>query len=311
MTVRVLITGGAGFQGSHLTDLWARSGHQVTVLSTYSEHAEQNLEEAPDGVSIVWGSVTDAEVVTKSVRGHDLVVHMAAHINVDESRVSPRVFVEVNIGGTLNVLEAVRETGARLIHASSCEVYGSVEGGSLKESAEFRPHSPYAASKAGADRLCFAYQKTFDVNVTIMRPCNVYGERQRAGRGGALIPIFASLAAEGEPLTVFGTGDQQREYIHVRDLVRAYDLVAKRDDTAGLALNVGTGQTHSVREIADYISAKADVPVTFGPARPGEVDRFVLDSSRIHALGFEPEVSFEDGLSEYLDWRLQPRSDAG
>ena len=299
--MRILINGGAGFQGSHLAEKWISDGHDLTILNTYSDEAKQNISSFANDVSIVWGSITDREIVEKTVRGHEVVVHLAAHVNVDESIANPRVFLDVNAGGTLNVLEAVRHTGARMIHASTCEVYGYTENTPVTEHAEFRPHSPYAASKAAADRMCFAYYKSYGLDVTIVRPSNVYGERQKAGRGGAVIPIFASLAAEGKPLTVFGSGTQSREYIHVQDLASAYDLILKRTDLAGTILNVGTGETPSVLEIATFISERLGVPIENGPARPGEVPGFALDSSAIKALGFEPEVKFWDGLARYLN----------
>ena len=299
--MRILLTGGAGFQGSYLAERWLSAGHDITILNTYSDGALQNISSFSSEISVVWGSVTDSEVVDKTVRGHDVVVHMAAHINVDESIVAPRGFLDVNVGGTLNVLEAVRQAEARMIFASSCEVYGHAEKSSVTEHAELRPHSPYAASKAAADRMCFAYHMSYGLNITIVRPCNVYGPRQKSGRGGAVIPIFASLATRGKPLTVFGSGVQRREYIHVKDLTSAYDLILQRSDLTGVTLNVGTAETPSVKEIADFISAKKGVPIKHEPPRPGEVPGFALDSSRIKALGFDPQVKFWDGLSSYLE----------
>ena len=300
--MRVLITGGAGFQGSHLTERLLRAGHEVTVLSTLSDEAEHNVAACMSDISIVWGSITDAEIVDKTVRDQDAVVHAAARVNVDESIDSPVSFLTVNVLGTYNVLEAVRKAGTRLIHASTCEVYGSSTPSPLTERADLRPHSPYAASKAGADRLCYAYHKTYGVDVTIVRPCNIYGERQKSGSGGAVIPIFASLADQRKPLTVFGTGEQRREYMHVSDVVSAYELILDRDDLKGEVVNVGSGEAVSIKEIADFISEKAGVEVRYQPARPGEVPGFELDSSFARRLGFDPNVRFWDGLTSYLDW---------
>ena len=298
--MRILLTGGAGFQGSHLAQRWAATGHSVTILNTYSELAEQNLASFRSEVRIVWGSVTDAEIVKKTVRDHEVVVHLAGMINVDESIASPLRFLDVNIGGTMHVLEAARHSGARMIFASSCEVYGYSGESPLDEQAELRPHSPYAASKAGADRMCFAYHRSYGVDVTVLRPCNIYGERQKAGPGGAVIPIFASLAARGKALTVFGSGDQRREYMHVSDLVEAYDLVLGRGDLSGIVLNVGTGETPSVKEIASFVADKIGAPIAHEKPRSGEVPGFSLDSGRIRGMGFSPRVKFWDGLNTYL-----------
>jgi dTDP-glucose 4,6-dehydratase len=278
----------------------------VTILNTYSAQAERNVASFPNEVSCVWGSVTDREIVEKTVRGQEVVVHLAALINVDESITSPRSFLEVNLGGTLNVLEAVRQTGARLIYASSREVYGHVQDSPVREDTELQPHSPYAVSKAGADRMCFAYHTSYGIDMTILRSCNVYGERQKSGPGGAVIPIFTREAAEGGPLTVFGTGDQRREYMHVEDLVVAYDLILRHDGLAGATINVGTGETVTVQEIARYIAAAMGVSIAQKPARPGEVPGFVLETSKIRDLGFSPRIKFWDGLKAYLEfWRAE------
>lgn len=300
--MKILVTGGAGFQGSHLVDQWIEDGHQVTVLNTYSDAGRANLARAVErGCTVVWGSVTDPEIVGKTVRGQDVVVHLAARVNVDESLRDPRAFAHVNIEGTLNVLEAVRTNGNRMIYASTCEVYGASTQAVTNEEAEMRPASPYGASKAAADRLCSAYHTSFATDVTILRPCNVYGERQKAGAAkGAVIPIFAELAAAGKPLTVYGEGKQQREYIHVEDLVRAYDLVLRREDLAGRVFNVSAGESVSVLSIAHCVSERFQVPIVHQPARSGEVVGFHLDSSQIMNLGFRPQISFWTGLEAYL-----------
>jgi dTDP-glucose 4,6-dehydratase len=279
---------------------WVKDGHTITVLNTLSEAAKANVSTFERDVTLVWGSITDREIVEKTVRDQDVVVHLAAHINVDESLATPRNFVDVNVAGTMNVLEAVRATGCRMIFASSCEVYGYSVKSPVSEGAEMRPYSPYAASKAAADRMCFAYNASFGTNVVIVRPSNVYGERQKSGRGGAVIPIFANLGASGKPLTVFGDGKQRREYIHVRDLVKAYDMILHNTDIAGKVFNVGTGDTPSIGEIAEFIGLRTKVPVINQPPRPGEVPGFELDSSAINSLGFQPDISFWDGLEAYL-----------
>ena len=151
--MRVLVTGGAGFQGSHIIKHLVQGGHQVTVLNTPSIEAERNIASFAKDISIVWGSVTDRDIVSKSIRDMDLILHLAAQINVDESIDSALSFIEVNVLGTYNVLEGVRKYGCRLIYASSCEVYGYSGASLVKEDAELRPHSPYAASKASADSM--------------------------------------------------------------------------------------------------------------------------------------------------------------
>ncbi len=305
--MKLLVIGGGGFQGSHLVEHWLKRGHDVTVLNTWSEQTDQNISSFAKHIRLVWGSITDREIVEKTTRGHEVVVHLAARVNVDESIGAPGSVVEVNVLGTQNVLAAAVKYGARVIHASSCEVYGSAKPVPVTENSALLPHSPYAASKAGADRLCFAYHKTYGLDVSILRPCNIYGERQKETSGGAVIAIFVRRALEGKPLTVFGTGQQRREYMHVSDLVVAYDLVLNRSDLAGETLNCGTGEAISIRDLAEFIGPRMGVSVEYGPARPGEVPEFLSDSSKIRALGFTPSMKFWDGLERYIEWRKNRR----
>ena len=302
--MRILIIGGSGFQGSHIAEACLKAGHRVSVLNTLSETAERNMAPFVKDVPVVWGSVTDSEIVRKSVRGHDLVIHLAARINVDESIHVPYEFLMSNVVGTHNVLEAVRTHSSRLIYASSCEVYGNaITAARVTETAELRPHSPYAASKAAADRMCFAYWMTYGINVTIVRACNIYGPRQRGGKGGAVIPIFLERALARQPLVVNGTGEQRREYMYIDDLVAAYMCILGRDDLQGEVLNVGTGESPSIKEIAAVISEKLGTRIEHEPMRCGQVMGFSLDSGKARKLGFTPQVTFWDGLERYIGWK--------
>lgn len=304
--MRILITGGAGFQGSHLAEALVAAGHSVTILNTYSLDALKNVSAILDKITVIWGSVTDKELVEKSVRGHDVVFHLAARINVDESLKDPLSFFYANILGTYNILEAVKKVGARLILTSTCEVYGDghnlKEGELLSESAELRPNSPYAASKAAADRIAHAYYKSYGVNVVIIRPFNIYGERQKSGLFGALIPILIAKALHGENLTVFGDGTATRDYSHVSDIIQAYQTVLAHDHLAGQAINFASGENVRVRDIAEYIANKLKVAVVYGPTRPGEVTRFPADITIAKSLGYEPRVNIWEGIDRYIAW---------
>lgn len=304
--MKILITGGAGFQGSHLAESLLKKGHQVTVLNTFKDEKLKNIESFKDQVQVVFGSITDPVLVEKTVRGHDVVFHLAANVNVDQSLKDPKSFVDVNVVGTYNVLEEVRANGIRMIHASTCEVYGDghdlAANELLDETAELKPNSPYAATKAGADRLAYAYYKSFGVPVTIVRPFNIFGERQKSGTFGALIPILVRKAMIGEPLTVFGDGSATRDYLHVSDLVRAYELVMETPGLEGKSINFGSGINTSVLDIATYIAKQFNAEIKHGPARPGEVTRFPADISYAKSLGFTPEVSIWEGIDRYIAW---------
>jgi len=307
--MKIVITGGAGFQGSHLAESLIAQGHSVTIINTFAEEKLRNIAPFEDRVRVVFGSITDPVLVEKTLRGHDLVFHLAANVNVDQSLKDPKSFLDVNIIGTFNILEQVRALGIRMIHASTCEVYGDghdlKDGELLDETAELKPNSPYAASKAGADRLCYAYYKSFGVNVTIVRPFNIFGERQKSGTFGALIPILVRKAMTGDVLTIFGDGSATRDYLHVSDLVSAYELVMNTKGLEGKSINFGSGQNTSVKDIAEYIAKKFNAEIKHGPARPGEVSRFPADISFAQSLGFTPNVGIWEGIDRYITWAKQ------
>jgi len=304
--MKILVTGGGGFQGSHLVEYLLDKGHEVSVLNTYSDKSIANLSQVLPKINLIWGSITDKELMDKSVRGHDVVYHLAAHINVDESLQDPLVFLNVNVIGTYNILEAVRKYGNRLILGSTCEVYGDGHkmkvGELLNEKTELRPNSPYAASKASADRLAYSYYKSYGVDVTIVRPFNVYGERQKSGLFGALIPILVAKAMKHEDLVIFGSGEATRDFSHVSDVIRGYGMVLERNDLKGEVINLASGQNTSVKDIAEYIAKKIGVQVLHGPARLGEVSNFLADISLAKSFGYEPKIGIWEGIDRYIEW---------
>jgi dTDP-glucose 4,6-dehydratase len=305
--MKVLVTGGAGFQGSNLCRALLARGDQVTILNTYSERSQQNLERFDlQAATVVWGSITDAEIVAKTVRGHDLVMHLAANIHVDESRDKPGDYYRANVLGTLNVAEACREHDAPLFHVSTCEVYGA--GSSITEDYPLNPQSPYAASKAGADRLAYAHAVTYGQRVLIVRPSNVYGPGQRYGTRGAVIPIFVKRALAGQPLIIYGDGSQSREFVYVEDLAQGYADLARQlvRNTRRLpcVLNLGSGATVTIRGLAELVieATGSTSTIRHTSPRPGEVDTFRLDSTLARSYGINCASSFGGGLVAYADW---------
>jgi dTDP-glucose 4,6-dehydratase len=260
----------------------------------------------------VWGSITDAEIVAKTVRGHDLVMHLAANIHVDESRDKPGDYYRANVLGTLNVAEACREHDVPLFHVSTCEVYGG--GSCITEAHALNPQSPYAASKAGADRLVYAHALTYKQRVLIVRPGNVYGPGQRYGTRGAVIPIFVKRALAGEPLVIYGDGSQSREFVYVEDLAKAYlDLLdawleslkfLRCNYRAARVLNLGSGSTVTIRTLAGLVVEATEnrSEIQHAPPRPGEVSAFRLDSTLARSYGVTFPTHFDDGLAKYIDW---------
>jgi dTDP-glucose 4,6-dehydratase len=304
--VNVLVTGGAGFIGSHLVDLLLEEpGATVTVLDRLSIGGSlANLEqhEADPRLRFVRGDVTDAATVGSLVREAEAVVHAAAESHVDRSIEAPAGFLTTNVVGTQAVLDACRDHGTRMLMVSTDEVYGpgDPDGGRFDEDRALDPRSPYAASKAAADLLCRAYRKTYDTDVTVVRGTNAYGPRQieRA------VPTYAIAALEGNEVPVYGRGDQRREWLHVRDWSRGA-LVALRQGEPGAVYNIGGGREVSNIELARAICELAGASeslVTFVPDRPGHDFRYGVAVERLAALGWRPQIEFEDGLAETVAW---------
>ncbi|HEV8681908.1 MAG TPA: dTDP-glucose 4,6-dehydratase [Actinomycetota bacterium] len=307
MTERhVLVTGGAGFIGSHLVDrLLEQPDTRVTVLDRLSTGGSRaNLEdhEEDQRFRLVVGDVVDAHAVGELVGTADAVVHAAAESHVDRSIDAPTEFLRVNVLGTQTVLEACRETGTRLLMISTDEVYGAGDpsGGVFDEGHALAPRSPYAASKAAADLLCHAYVVTYGANVTVVRGTNAYGPRQIE----RVVPTYAIAALEGRPLPVYGKGEQRREFLHVWDWVRAAVLVLD-EGKPGVVYNVGGGYELSNLELARAVCRLAGAPeslITSVPDRPGHDFRYGVAAGRVRALGWRPEVSFEEGLAGTVGW---------
>jgi len=307
MTVadHVLVTGGAGFIGSHLVDLLLEQGRRVTVLDRLSHGGSRRNLEAHDAdprLRFVEADVNDATVVREILGGVDAVVHAAAESHVDRSIEDPRPFFESNLMGTQTVLEAVRAHGTRMLMISTDEVYGPGDpgGGLFDEDAPLRPRSPYAASKAAADLACQAYVTTFGVDVTVVRATNAFGPRQIE----RVIPTYAINALEGRPVPVYGEGRERRELLFVRDWVAAAAIVLDRGE-AGVLYNIGAGHELENAELASRVVTLAEADpalITFVPDRPGHDFRYGVTADRVLALGWRPETTFEDGLAETVAW---------
>jgi dTDP-glucose 4,6-dehydratase len=307
----VLVTGGAGFIGSHLVDaLLADANAHVTVLDRLSIGGSRaNLEQHDQDprFNFVQGDVNDEALVRELVGGADAVIHAAAESHVDRSIDAARGFLESNVMGTQSVLEAARDGGVRMLMISTDEVYGegAREGGSFTEDAPIAPRSPYAASKAAADLLCAAYRTTYGVDVTVVRGTNAYGPRQIE----RVIPTFTISALEGSPIPVYADGTERREFLHVHDWARAAITVLDRGEP-GVLYNIGAGTELSNRELAEKIVALVGVSddlIAFVPDRPGHDFRYGVTADRLLGLGWSPAISFDDGLADTVAWYREHR----
>jgi len=308
----VLVTGGAGFIGSHLVDaLLARDdGTRVTVLDalTYAGSLENLTEHEGDPrFTFVRGDVADEATVAPLVAAADRVIHAAAESHVDRSIAGPRAFLATNVLGTFAVLEACRANGTPLLLVSTDEVYGAgAEGTSFAEDDPPRPRSPYAASKAAAELLADAYRATYGLAVTTVRGTNAFGPRQFPEK---VIPVYALAALDGRPLPVYGVGEQRREWLPVEDWVDACLLVADRGEP-GTTYNVGGGTELANLELARRVCALAGAPealISFVEDRPGHDFRYGLTWDRLAALGWSPRVAFGDALAATVRWYADHR----
>jgi dTDP-glucose 4,6-dehydratase len=304
--VNVLVTGAAGFIGSHFIDLLirARPDDRVTVIDalTYAGHPANLAAHQGDlRFAFVHGDITDPAVIETVVAEADAVVNFAAESFVDRSITDARPFARTNVEGMVVLLDACRRLGTRMVQVSTDEVYGSMREGEFSEESPLAPNNPYAATKAGADLVCRAYQRTYGLDVRVMRGTNAFGPRQDPEKA---IPTFAIAALSGSPLPVYGDGANRREWLYVTDFARAVLAVLEDGEPGGL-YNAGGGTELSNIDLARAVcrlAGSSEELITFVEDRPGHDFRYALSWDRIAALGWKPETIFEDGLERTVAW---------
>lgn len=300
--MKALVTGGAGFIGSNLVELLCDEGHEVVVLDDISSGFEENLR---DDVPFVRGDVSAEEVVAAAISGCDVVFHLAASVGNTRSIDDPVRDSQANVIGTLRVLEAAREEGIeRVVFSSSAGIFGELKTLPIDEDHPQEPGSPYGASKLAAEKMCLVYNALYGMKNVGLRYFNVYGVRQRFDAYGNVIPIFAERMLRGQEVTVFGDGEQTRDFVNVRDVARANYMAATAAGVSG-AFNLGSGTRVTVNELVRIMTeASGETPtVVHGPPRPGDVRDSLanIDAAR-RAFGWEPDVGLGDGLRDYIEW---------
>jgi dTDP-glucose 4,6-dehydratase len=313
---RILVTGGAGFISSNFVrHLLTDSPHDVVSLDalTYAGNVD-NLSDllGHERLSFVHGDIRDRALVGEIARDVDVIVNAAAESHVEKSIVEgAREFVTTNVEGTQILLDAIREVPVeRFVLISSSEVYGTSEREPMDEEHPLNPRSPYAATKAGADRLAYAYHVTYGLPIVILRPFNNYGPYQHPEK---VIPRFITQALADLPLTVHGDGHASRDWLYVDDHAEAIDAVLAADvsDVAGQVLNLATGVDISVSRIADLVLEKLEKPASLKvhvPERPGQVDRHIGSTEKAERLlSWRARTSFENGLERTIAWYEQNR----
>ncbi len=301
MSRRVLVTGGAGFIGSSLVRALLRRGDSVRVMDNFSTGMRRNLEGLSDEIEVVEGELRSYERVHNAVRGVDVVFHQGALPSVPRSVQDPLTTSAVNVEGTLNVLLAARdESVERVVFASSSSVYGSSGTLPRVESQAPDPISPYAVAKLAAERYCVSFYRVYGLETVTLRYFNVFGPRQDpSSQYSAVVPRFIAAIAEGRPVQIYGDGEQSRDFTFVDNVVEANLLASERKGVAGCVLNIATGRSASVNDLADAIghALEREVRKEYLTERAGDVrDSWADISSAEHLLGWQPSISLEDGL---------------
>lgn len=311
--MKCLVTGGAGFIGSHLVDRLVRDGHEVVVVDNLSTGRMENLEQSIDRIDFYLCDISkeyDALLSIINAARPEVIFHQAALGSVPRSIKEPEETHRVNVGGTLNILKCAKATGVcRVVAASSSSVYGDVEAGVKVESQPMNPLSPYAASKASLEMYCKAWAHTHGLWSVCLRYFNVYGPRQDPkGAYAAVIPRFIVSALTGRPLVIYGDGCQSRDFTYVDDVVEANIRAATADPPlCGMALNVGHGQSTPVVEVAwsvaELTGHKTDAVIEHVDERPGDVKHSMASFRKAQLyLGFRAQTDVTTGLGKTVDW---------
>jgi UDP-glucose 4-epimerase len=300
------VTGGCGFIGSHIVDAFVRKGWEVGIFDNLSTGAESNLK-AGERVRFHKGDIRDFDSVKKAMSGYKVVSHQAALVSVTRSVEDPLVSSAVNVGGTLNVLTAARDTGVeRVIYASSSSVYGETETLPKTETMQTKPASPYAVSKLAGENYCRTFASVYGLRTVSLRYFNVYGPRQREGPYSGVIPAFVGSALRGKPPVVNGDGSQTRDFTYVQDVVQANVLCIEKDVKPGEVFNVGSASRISILELARIVARLGGNPgmePEFGPEREGDVKHSYADIGKISAaVGYKPSYTLETGVKDVFDW---------
>ncbi|MCK5013501.1 MAG: SDR family oxidoreductase [Candidatus Omnitrophica bacterium] len=308
----IIVTGGAGFIGSHLVDRLLRDNHKVTVIDNLSTGRKENLShlEGSDQVELVETDITEFDKILPLFKGKDIVFHMAALADIVPSIVNPRGYYASNVLGTMNVVEAARLSGVKkLVYTASSSCYGIPPKGfyPTNEKAPIDTQYPYALTKYLGERTALHWGKIYKMPVVSLRLFNVYGPRSRtSGTYGAVFGVFLAQKIDNKPFTVVGDGEQTRDFTYVTDVADAF-VCAGLSDVKNEVFNVGTGAPQSVNKLVSLLEGEK----VYIPKRPGEPDCTWADISKIKSiLGWEPKILFEEGVQKILEhidcWREAP-----
>lgn len=301
--MKILVTGGAGFIGSHIVELFQDQAEEIRVLDNLRSGFLHNI--APFKHTFIEGSIMDKAILRKAMKGVDYVFHLAAMISVPESMSAPEECVQLNTIGTLNVLDAAAKAGVRkLVLSTSAAIYGDNPVVPKREEMAPEPKSPYAVTKLDAEYYCGMYTREHGLPTACLRYFNVFGPRQNPkSQYAAAVPIFIEKALRNETLTIFGDGGQTRDFIFVKDIARANAFFATQSDATGVH-NVAYGGTITINELAEKIIrlTGSRSPIVHAPMRAGDVRHSYAAVEKLQATGFKPEFNFESGMAQTIDF---------
>jgi UDP-glucose 4-epimerase len=300
--MRALVTGGAGFVGSHVVDRLLAEGAEVRVLDDFSTGRRQNLKHAASAVEVLEGDVRDADLVRRAAHGCEVILHQAALPSVPRSIADPMASHQVNVTGTLNVLIAARDENVRrVIYASSSSVYGFNPELPKSESATPLPMSPYAAAKLAGESYCASFGNVYGLETVALRYFNIFGPRQDPGSEyAAVIPRWATALSAGRPPTIFGDGEQSRDFTYIENVVDANMAAVVAPDAPGHVFNIACGRRTTLNALARELIARigTNVEPTYWPERAGDVRHSLADVSKAaQILGYTPKVDLREGLA--------------
>ncbi len=309
MAKKVVVTGGAGFIGSHLVEELQNHGYYVIILDDLSTGKRENVAHflKKDSVELVEGSVTDLALLQTLFQGIEYVFHQAAIASINSSIENPLLVNDVNITGTLKVLLAARDNGVKkVIAASSSSVYSNVTPIPQNEAMPPDPISPYALTKLACEYYCSIFRRLYGLSTVCLRYFNIYGPRQDIqSQYSAVVPTFIQRIADNQPLVILGDGNQSRDFVYVKDVVSANILAAQSD--AESTYNIGSGQSITINELARktlQLMGK-DLELVYKESRPGEVTQSLADINKARTFGYEPQWPIQDGLAETIAYYLK------
>ncbi len=301
--MKALVTGGAGFIGSNVVKHLLKKNWDVRILDNLSSGYKCNL----DGLDVefIEGDICDAQVTMQACEGRDVVFHLAACVGRQKSIDDPQLDSSINLLGTVNVLEGMRKHGVkRIVYSSSAAIFGELITPSIDENHPQNADSPYGVSKLAAEKMIIAYSGIYDIISVCLRYFNIYGVNQRYDLYGNVIPIFAKRIFSGEPLTIYGDGEQTRDFVNVKDVARANYLAATSSKGTDV-YNLGSGSSITINKLSKMMQeiSEKTVDINYAPERPADVRHCKAKTDKVRdGLSFEASVGLDEGLREYLEW---------